>query len=62
MSSSTFALIELLAVFGVILGVAGWQWWEWRQWQRQRPPDAEARNDAAAEQGQGDPPSRDPGA
>ena len=34
MSANTFGLIELLLVFGLVIGVALWQWWDWRQWKR----------------------------
>jgi len=45
MSSSVFGLIELLLVFGLVLGVAGWQWWDWRKWKRrQDKPDDEKRD------------------
>lgn len=40
MSSSTFGLIELLLVFGLVIGVALWQWWDWRKWRKsQRDQD-----------------------
>ena len=32
--SRWFGLIELLLVFGVILGLAGWQWWGWWKWRK----------------------------
>ena len=31
-----FGLIELLLVFGVVLGWAVWQWWDYRQWKRRQ--------------------------
>lgn len=39
MSSSSFGLVELLLVFGVVLGLAGWQWWNWWKWRRDRKRD-----------------------
>jgi hypothetical protein len=30
------ALIELLLVFGGVLGFAIWQWWDWRRWKRRQ--------------------------
>lgn len=38
-----YGLIELVLVFGLILGWAGWQWWDWRRWKREQ-----ARKDAEA--------------
>ncbi|MFG6432027.1 hypothetical protein [Roseateles sp. LYH14W] len=29
-----FGLIELLLVFGLVLGWAGWQWWDWWRWRK----------------------------
>jgi hypothetical protein len=34
--SHWFGVIELLLVFGLVLGWAGWQWWDWRRWRRQQ--------------------------
>lgn len=34
MSANAFGLIELLLVFGLVIGVALWQWWDWRKWKR----------------------------
>ena len=36
MSSSSLGLIELLLVFGLVMGVALWQWWDWRKWRKGR--------------------------
>jgi hypothetical protein len=42
MPPSTLGLIELLLVFGGVIGWALWQWWQMRRWRRerdaQRPP------------------------
>lgn len=29
-----YGLIELVLVFGLILGWAGWQWWDWWRWKQ----------------------------
>ncbi|SIR60555.1 hypothetical protein [Pseudacidovorax sp. RU35E] len=41
---SWFGLIELLLVFGGVIGWAVWQWWDWRRWKARQPqrPDQEA--------------------
>ena len=36
-----FGLVELLLVFGPILGWAGWQWWSWRQWRQRQAQERE---------------------
>jgi hypothetical protein len=53
--SHWFGLIELLLVFGLILGWAGWQWWGWRKWRRQQA--LQDKHEQA--QGQPVPPNRD---
>ncbi len=50
MSSATFALLELLLVFALVLGWAGWQWWDWRRWRRQQ---AKLQREQAAAPGPG---------
>jgi len=32
--SRFYGLIEMLLVFGVVLGWAGWQWWDWWKWRK----------------------------
>ena len=46
MSTSLFGLIELLGVFGLVLGVVAWQIWDWQRWRHQREADREAERDA----------------
>ena len=46
MSTSLFGLIEMLGVFGLVLGVVGWQIWDWQRWRRQRDAEREAERDA----------------
>lgn len=49
MSTSLFGLIEMLGVFGLVLGVVGWQIWDWQRWRRQRDAEREAERDAATD-------------
>ncbi len=41
MSGSWLALIELLLVFGLVLGFGVHQWWQWRKWKREQRRDDE---------------------
>lgn len=46
MSSNAFGLIELLGVFGLVLGLLGWQWVSIRRTLRQDREAAERKRDA----------------
>ncbi len=43
-----FGLIELLLVFGLVLGWAGWQWWGWWRWRREQLKTRRDPHDPAA--------------
>lgn len=46
MAGHWFGLIELLLVFGLVLGWAAWQWWDWRRWRRRQRRDDKPREQA----------------
>jgi hypothetical protein len=63
-----YGLIELVLVFGLVMGWAGWQWWSWWRWKREQlktrrdlpapaasPPHAPAPHKTPP--GSGDPPT-----
>lgn len=45
MSASAFGLIELLLVFGLVIGLAAWQWWDWRKWKRGQDTPSDKKSD-----------------
>lgn len=46
MSTSLFGLIEMLGVFGLVLGVVGWQIWDWQRWRQRRDAERDVERDA----------------
>lgn len=49
MPSHWFGLIELLLVFGLVLGWAGWQWWDWQRWRRRQQQEDKQRERTGAD-------------
>jgi len=47
--SHWFGLIELLLVFGLVLGWAGWQWWDWQRWRRRQQQEDKQRERTGAD-------------
>ena len=45
MSASALGLIELLLVFGLVIGVAVWQWLDWRKWKRGQNKPSDQKSD-----------------